>query len=153
MDTKAVFSGLSSAKVFERGVYLNPGNYTLQIENCLVKETRKSGNGFIVEMTVLSADGEGANPVGSKATWFQSLKDKDVAFGAIKEALYAFLGYDYSTQKEEIAKDIDPNIESLIEEAITKNALKGSKVGCTVKMKKTQKGLDFSQHHWSPSKG
>ena len=154
-----VFDGLRNAEVFERGAFLNVGVYELTINKCLVKATRKSGDAFIVEFTVDKAEGQGANPVGSKASWFQKLADKNIAFGAIKEFLYAAMGFDYAKDKEQILKEIDPKIETLIQDALEqskdapngKNALKGEKIRCQVNMKKTQKNLGFSMHTWSPA--
>lgn len=147
-----IFEGLRNAPVFERGAFLGVGVYDLTIERCLVKATRKSGDAFIVEFNITKSEGPGANPVGSKASWFQKLADKNIAFGAIKEFLYAALGYDYAKDKEKIAAEVDPKIEELMSEAVApeKNALKGVRVRCQVNMKKTQKGADFSMHTWSP---
>lgn len=147
-----VFDGLRNATVFERGAFLTPGIYDLTIERCLVKQTRKSGDGFIVEFAIDTSSGEGANAAGSKASWFQKLSDKNVAFGAIKEFVYAAMGFDYAKDKERIAKEIDPKIEEIMQEAISdKNPMRGLKIRCQVNMKKTLKGGDFSVHTWSPS--
>lgn len=154
-----VFKGLRNAAVFERGVYLSPGQYELQIDKCLIKDTRKSGIGFIVEATVTKTSDEKNHPVGSKCTWFQGMRDKDVAFGSLKLFLYAALGLVYGRDKEKIAEKVDPNIESILYKACEKsdlvpegeNALKGTKVAVRTYMKKTvAKGLDFTNHEWSP---
>ena len=144
-----IFDGLKDAKTYEKGSYLSAGAYTLQIEKTIVKDTRKSGTGFIVEFKVIKSTCKD-HPVDTKATWFQGMKDKDVAFGAIKGFMLAVSGLDETRDKETIKNDFDPNIESLMDDAITKNALKGSVVDVQVVLKKTQKGLDFSVHNWLP---
>src|SRR5215472_14584830 len=146
---KSVFSGLRNASVFERGVFLQPGTYTLEINKCLVKETRKSGDGFIVEFTVRQSTSD-QHPVGTKASWFQALKDKDVAFGAIKEFLYAVLGMRWPDDRERILKEVDPVLEQLIDSSLPteqggQNSLAGKSVCVQTYMKKTAgKGLDFT---------
>ena len=143
------FAGLRDAKTYEQGSYLSEGRYTLKICKSLVKDTRKSGSAFIVEAEILASTNP-ACPVGSKGTWFQGLKDKDVAFGAIKQFLYAVVGLDPSNDadKKTIKDEIDPNIEDLMDEAVTTNSLAGETVNVEVKNKLTKAGKNFSQHNW-----
>lgn len=151
-----IFKGLRNASVFERGVYLKAGgDYLLEIEKCLVKETRKSGYGFIVELKVLESKGPDVNPVGSKATWFQSLRDKNVAFGAIKEFMYAVLGLDLANaaDKKMIEETIDPQIEQMMEEAIEGGKFNGLQVRVQTSSKLTAaKQVNFTVHTWRPAK-
>lgn len=151
-----MFSGLRNASVFERGVFLQPGTYQLLINKCIVKETRKSGDGYIVEMTVQKSSNP-AHPEGSKASWFQALRDKDVAFGALKEFIYATLGYRWPDDKETILAKVDPVIEELIDSSLPteqggENSFAGKSVCVQTFLKKTAgKGLDFTVHRWSPA--
>ena len=145
-------SGLKDAKMFERGAYLGVGKFQLEITKVLTKDTRKSGNGFIVEFTVVQTSDEKNHPVGSKATWFQSLLDKDVAWGAIKEWAYAVMGFKNTKEDTDRAKkELDPVIEDLCDEAIDKGALNGKRVNVETHMKKTGKDKDFTVHTWSPA--
>lgn len=155
--------GLAQGQVFERGTYLtaNPGGsaYDLEIVKCIGKKARKAGESFIVEFRVLSARdlapqdfGPGAaqvrNPVGSKATWFQKLSDADIAFGAIKEFLYAVGGFD---DIRAASAAMDSTIEQTADAAVsTANILAGRKVHVETQMVKTQAGKDFTRHTWSP---
>lgn len=146
---QSAFAGLQSAQVFEKGVFLETGVYSLQIDKVILKDTRKSGSALIAEAIILESNNP-KYPVGSKASWFQSLRDKDVAFGAIKQFIYSVLGKELPRDKEEITTKIDPNIEALIVRAVEENCLRGAKVRVQVTNKKTQKGLDFSAHLFYP---
>jgi hypothetical protein len=112
-----------------------------------------------VEFTVVKSSDEKNHPVGSKATWFQALKDKDIAFGSLKEFIYPVLGLSYPRDKERITKEVDPKIEEILYAACDKsdivpegkNAFAGQKVRVQTRLKKTAgKGQDFTQHDWSP---
>jgi len=145
-------SGLKNAKTFERGAYLGVGAYQLQIGKFVLrageKATRKSGDALIVEFEVKRTSNP-AHPVGSKATWYQSLKDKDVAYGAIKEFLYAVL----KAETKEQQALVDETIEKVLDDAIDNGKLNGFVVDVQTSMKKTAgRGLDFTVHAWSPAK-
>lgn len=173
------FSGLREAKMFERGTPLtakkvgpNPAytkdkpegdsnepclwaesTFDLEIEKCLLKKTRKSGMGFIVEMRVTGTSPDPvAHPVGAKRSWFQKMEDADVAFGAIKQFAAAVSGVN-PNDKEAVKRDVEPHVEDLMDKACDEgvNALKGSKVRCTVLHKRTQKNFEFSQHNFEPA--
>lgn len=175
------FSGLRDAKMFERGTPLSarklganpahdknqpesdknepflwaPQTFVLEIEKCLLKKTRKSGMGFIVEMRVLEPSPDPiAHPVGSKRSWFQKMEDADVAFGAIKQFAAAASGVN-PNDKEAVKTQIEPYVEDTMEQACDegKNALKGAKLKAEVAHKRTQKNFEFSQHIFEPFAG
>ncbi len=147
-----LWSGLKDAQTFDRGTYLKPGAYTLKIVNCLTKQTQKSGEGFIVEFEVLESSCPD-HPVGSKASWFQSLKNVQVAFGAIKEFLAAVYGYPLNTApgKAKFEAEMSPNIEAYAAAASDgRNHLAGQIVKVQTEQVKTQKQTDFTRHTWIP---
>lgn len=145
----SAFSGLSSAKTFERGQYLDPGDYTLEIEKCFVKSTRSKGDAFIVEFKVLASTNE-KHPVGASRNWYQGMRDKDIAFGAIKEFLAAVFKVDLKNEAQR--KQLEAEIEKTAQAAVTENALKGVKVAVSCFVKKTkEKGEDFTVHSWKPA--
>lgn len=151
------FAGLRNANIFETGQYLAAdGRYLLQIEKIILKETRKSGKGFIVECTVVETSNEEKDPVGAKRSWFQSMKDLDVAFPAIKAFLYAALGYDYSKKedKEYLKAKVEPIIDTVTFQACdeTRNPFKGRKVGVETTAKVTkEKKQNFTRHDFFPA--
>lgn len=144
------FSGLQSAQTFERGAYLAPGLYHVEVVRCLTKETEKSGKAFIVELRIL----ESSNPthaVGTLATYFQKMADRKIAFPAIKEFIAGALSYDMKQPeaKDLFEKHINPYIEQYALAATDgRNVFKGRKVFVQVDLKKTKRGFDFSQHTW-----
>jgi len=73
-----MFSGIKNKKVSKKGVWLTPGAiYDLELETMVLQKTRSSGYAVIVEFRVLDVTGSEEaiekHPVGSRATWFQSL--------------------------------------------------------------------------------
>lgn len=151
------FAGLRDKNIHENGQYLEAGGrYKLEVQKIILKETRKSGKGFIVECTVLESSNLDKDPVGAKRSWFQSMKDLDVAFPAIKAFLYAVLGYDYGDpkQKEYLKAKVDPVIETITFEACdeTKNPFKGRTVGVETTAKITkEKKQNFTRHDFFPT--
>lgn len=150
VTTVSPFAGLKDAKSFESGNFYPPGVYKVQIENIFLKETRKSGTCLIVELKTLESSNPLA-PIGGKGTWLQKMLDKDIAFGAIKDFAIAVLGFDAKTDKEAIEKEVIPQIEQFMTEAVSKQTLKGQTVALEVTLKDTQKGGKFSKHTWSAS--
>jgi len=150
------FAGLREKGIYENGQYLEAGGrYELEIQKIILKETRRSGKGFIVECAVTKSSNEEKDPVGAKRSWFQSMKDLDVAFPAIKAFLYAALGYDYSDpkQKEYLRAKVDPVIETITFEACdeSKNPMRGRKVGVETTAKITkEKKQNFTRHDFFP---
>ena len=153
------FSGIGEYELYEKGVYLTPGgSYELEVQNILLKNTRKVGLGFIVEFKIVSVTGEDAeakHPPGSKATWFQKMADKDIALPAIKDFMRALLNVDF---RDPAAKEeFNDSVESLLDEVTNpvpageEHALAGHKVHCDTYTKLTQKKLEFTAHNWSPS--
>lgn len=153
MGLPAVLSGLKDAKVFDRGAFLDEGVYDVEICRCLVKDTRKSGSAFIVEMKILKSSNP-KHPVGSSASWFQKLTDKDIALGALMEFAAPLMGVD-SKDRQRLDSEVRPMIEPFIAEALDNGGkgAAGEKVHVEVVKKKTQKGFDFSAHNWSPYQG
>lgn len=152
MNTAEIFAGLKNAQIFERGIFLEPGGkFKLRLKKTLIKNTQRSGLAFIAEYEVLEST-HPKHATGTNVTWFQKLADKNVAFGALKEWAYAHLGYDYPDDKAMLEKKIDPQLEDIISEAVTKNSLVNALVFCETGSKKTQRGTDFTIHKWSPAK-
>jgi len=158
-----MFDGLGDTELFDKGVYLTAGgSYELEVVKILVKDTRKSGLGFIVEFKVVSVDGdaaEGQHAPGSKATWFQKLQDKDISFPAIKEFFLALLDVDRNNPTE--YEEFNNSIEELLEEATSwepdpedpesEHPLAGQRVDVDTYSKLTKKNVEFTVHNWSAS--
>lgn len=144
------FAGLRDAKIFERGTPLSVGKFKVEITKCQVLRTRAKGDAFIVEFKILESSDTVKHPLGSIRSWYQSLQDSTIAFGEIKAFAAAVLGIPPS-DKEAIRTKVDPEIETIMERAISaEQALKGAKVAVECTHKLTKAGKDFTRHDWAP---
>lgn len=148
-----MFSGIKKAQVSKKGVWLTPGGlYTLEIDNMLLKKTRSAGFAVIVEFRVLEVDGSEEaiekHPVGSRATWFQSLTDEDIGLSSCKDFMANLLGEDPEDA------EFNEGLEELMEQATDKVAdgeehmFHGMKIFCETSHTVTKKGGDFTIHTW-----
>ena len=167
MTTTSLFAGLKDAKTFERGTYMKPGQYEVRIKRALFKKTRANGDAFIMEFVVEKSGYEeakkkaiaafGAQPFdmaalektlpnqqGSTATWYQSLKDIDIGFGALKSFAASILG-----QKPEDPEFIDA-VEGFMNSVVNEGVIDGFLIPVEVITVKTKKDTDFSLHKWGP---
>jgi len=145
--------GVGKAELFEKGKYLNPGLYVLAVKKTIFKSTRKSGDAFIVEFEVLESSDEENHAVGSTCTWYQGLRDKEVAFPAIKDFMRNLLGInpDDKAAMQEFADGIDKMLHQAINNP---DLFEGTRIRVETYMIKTKaKGLDFTVHKWSLYEG
>ena len=143
-----LWSGLGNATVFENGTYFTAGIYDVEIVRCVSKHTQKSGLGFIVETEVLSSSNL-ENPVGTKRTWYQSMKNLNVGFGAVAAFLLAAFDLNNTAERK---TDFFPYLESFIRRVDgPENILSGFflHLECTM-IKTREKQSDFTRHDWSP---
>lgn len=157
-----MFAGLKDAKTSERGAFCHPGVYMVRVRKALMKRTRKNYDAFILEFTIedstyeadkaalVKAGGHTAaaeealpNKVGSTASWFQSLADQDIGYGALKSFAAAVQGMDVA-DKEFVA-----GVEEFLEAVVQNNALEGVLIPLEVITIKTKSGGDFSLYKWS----
>jgi hypothetical protein len=146
------FSGIENAQTFERGKFFPPdGTFYLKVDKTLVKQTRKSGAGFIAEFIVLGSTHSDVN-AGDKRSWFQKMADKDVAFPAIKEFMGALLGFSKDDKDE--WKVFESKITGFLKEATDyegkaeDHPLHGMTIKLTTWNKLTNNGKDFTVHDW-----
>lgn len=147
------FDGIENAEIFERGTYLPPdGTYYLKVNRTLTKDTQNSGPAFIAEFVVIHSEHEDVKP-GQKKSWFQSLKNKNIAFPAILEFMAALLGID--AKDKEAFSDFKLQIKSILKEASNfdgkdeDHPLHGETIKVTTWNKQTkEKKEDFTVHDW-----
>lgn len=111
----SVWAGIGNAEIFERGNYMKP-NFVgvIRIKATRLKNTQKSGLGFICEMEVLESNMPAVHPIGSKTTWFQKMIDKNVAFPAVAAWAAACMGMD-PNDKEGVKSQVLPILEQVME--------------------------------------
>lgn len=155
------FSGMRTAKVFEKGIPLLrnqkegfQASFLLEITKCeVIKRARGKGEAFIATFKVLEStctDPAAGSPVGSTRTWFQSLQDADIAFGALLSFCAAVSGVDPS-DKEKVDAEVRPECEDVMEAAADKKQqiFAGKRVRVDCVMIKTQEDKDFTRHNWA----
>jgi hypothetical protein len=163
--TASLFSGLKDAKTFDRGTFLKPGTYEVRVKRAIFKKTRAKGDAFILEFTVSRSDYENAkkkaitalgstpyslaelektlpNQEGSSASWYQSLQDIDIGFGALKSFAANILG-----EKPDDPEFIE-QVEGFMNEVVNGGAIDGMRIPVEVITVKTKKDTDFSLHKW-----
>ena len=154
------FGGIGEVEVYEKGAFLTAGgSYELEVRNVLLKDTERSGLGFIVEFRILEVIGEDAervHPVGAKGTWFQKMVDKKVALPSIKEFMLALMKVD--KRDPDAMEEFNNGLEALLDEitepveAGNEHPLCGERIHCETYTKLTQKKVEFTVHHGSESR-
>lgn len=160
-----LFAGLRDAKTFERGTFLKAGQYEVRIKRALYKKTRAKGDAFILEFRIEKSNYEDAkkkalsslgntsydlklleetlpNQVGSSASWFQSLQDIDIGFGALKSFAASILG-----QKPDDPEFIDA-VEGFMNSVVNEGVIDGMLIPVEAIMVKTKENKDFTLHKW-----
>lgn len=154
------FSKMKKVELSERGEYLGDGLYELEIQRCIVTNSRENKSLFFAEVTVLESN-NAQHPKGSKRSWCQNMGN-DSAMPALTRFLLSALGVDHrSSEGKKAFEDIQEKLPETMTEALEdpkdpacKNSLKGFKVACEVitKPKKGDPKSSFSNHYFSPSK-
>jgi hypothetical protein len=163
--TSNLFAGLRDAKTFDRGTFLKAGQYVVRVKRAIFKKTRAKGDAFILEFTIEQSNYEAAkasaikalagapynmqelekllpNQAGSTASWFQSLQDMDIGFGALKSFAASILG-----QKAEDPEFVEA-VEGFMNSVVNEGAIDGMLIPVEAVMIKTKKDQDFTLHKW-----
>ncbi len=150
-----LFAGARDVKLFENGSYLTDGFVgVLEIERCLVKDTRASGTMYFAEMKIVESNLPN-EPVGARRSWAQKMLDKQMAFANIKRFCMAASGIDPrdASKAEEIAQ-FDANCEQIMTESDHKhgNIFGGVKIRVRTekKAKKNKEGETFTLYTFEP---
>ena len=169
MTTSNLFAGLREAKTFERGTWLKGSDsgfqYKIRVKKAIFKKTRAKGDAFILEFKIEESNYEIAkkktieafgstpfnmadlekilpNQVGSSASWYQSMKDIDIGFGALKSFAACILG-----QKPEDPEFIE-QVEGFMNSVVSDGIIDGMLIPVEVVNVKTKADTDFSLHKW-----
>lgn len=149
-----LWDGLDSAEIFDQGNYFPPGQYCVEINRCLSKRSRKTGQDlFIVECDVITSN----NPVmsrGMRGSWCQGMKNRNVAMNAILAFVVQIFGLD-KNDKDMIKREVLPYIVKTmdritgVKEFAGENPLGGRMANLTTWSKKKEKDEgDFTVHDW-----
>lgn len=165
MTTSNLFAGLRDAKTFDKNPHLRPGQYKIRVTRGIFKKTRSKGDAFILEFKVeesnyeqkkreaLSALAGGPvdlqaldktlpNQAGSAASWYQSLKDTDIGFGALKRFCADILGVEPNDQ------EFIDQVEGFMNAIVADGAINGMLIPVEVATIQTKEGKDFGLHKW-----
>lgn len=160
-----LFAGLREAKTFDRGVWLKVGRYEVRVTKAIYKKTRAKGDAYILEFTIEKSDYEQSkakaiaafgntpfnmadlektlpNQIGTTASWYQSMKDMDIGFGALKSFAASILG-----QKSDDPEFVE-GVEDFMNKTVSEGVLNGVVIPVEVVIVKTKKDEDFSLHKW-----
>lgn len=116
---KSRFAAIATAEVYESGKFFELGEFEVEIEKVLLKQTRKSGEQMIFETRVLSAknpDGTDGAALGQKRTIMVSMQKTDTAFNNLLEIVAALFGVDKG-DKEKI-HGIRDNAADILDDAV-----------------------------------
>src|SRR5271166_3874286 len=165
MNTNNLFAGLKSAKTFERGTFLKAGSYNVRVKRAIFKKTRTKGDAFILEFEIVTSTYEAEkkkaiaafgsnpfnmqelekllpNPEGTTASWYQSLQDLDIGFGALKSFAASILGH-----KPEDPEFIEA-VEGFMNSVVNEGVINGMLIPVEAVMVKKKDGGDFTLHKW-----
>jgi hypothetical protein len=176
-NTSNLFAGLKTAKTFERGTFLKTGAsgsamYEVRVKRAIFKKTRTKGDAFILEFTVEKSSYEtdkrkaiaafGSNPFnmqelekllpnaeGTTASWYQSLQDQDIGFGALKSFAASILGQ--KPEDPEFIEQVEGFMNAVVNgtpERPGEGVINGMLIPVEVVQVKTKKDTDFSLHKW-----
>jgi hypothetical protein len=162
-----LFAGLKSAKTSEKGVWLKPGgNYEVRVKKAIYKKTRSKGDAFILEFMIEKSNYDAMkakaiaafgntpfsmqdlektlpNQAGTTASWYQSMADLDIGFGALKSFAASILG-----QKPDDPEFVEA-VEGFMNAVVNDNAITGMLLPVeTVGIKTVAKDADFTRHNW-----
>jgi hypothetical protein len=167
ISVKGLFSGLRNAQVGgAKKPYMHPGVYVVKVQKAVYKATRKKGDAFILEFEVVQSNYEaelatitrglnGAPPniaeldktlptkAGTNGSWYQSMADKDIGWGALKGFAAAIVG-----QENPNDPAFMEGVETMLENIIANNMLEGVLLPLECVMIKTQKDTDFTTYNW-----
>ncbi len=118
-----LFDGIESIVVGNQGgTPLTEGEHLVEICDVQHLKTQLKGDAFIVEYTVLESSDQAKNPIGSKRSWYQNMKNMPVALSEITKFVYAVAGFEAKRDEARIKTEVTPFIKSWTNAACRKPA-------------------------------
>lgn len=149
---KSRFAAITSAEVYGSGQYFELGEFEVEIEQCIYKDSFKSGDLFIFECRVLSAknpDGTEGAATGCKRTAMVKMANKTTAFSNLLSILAALLGVD-TNDKPAMDALRAKGAEILENAAGEEQVLKGNRAHISCVPWTTKDGKAIQVQKWSP---
>jgi hypothetical protein len=131
------FTGIKTASVSGGGVYFLSGLYVIEVKKCMMINSRKREDLFIVECEIIESNNE-KRPEGFSASWVVKMS-QDAALGNIK----GFICAAYDCAESDVDEDA---CELIVDEA---NPLKGTILNLECVDITTRAGTPFTLHKWS----
>jgi len=144
------FSGLKEARSTQGGLYLKPGNYTVQVQKVKMQKSQVGNREFfIAELKVVDSDNEEMK-ANSEPSWLVELPGKypELALGNVKAFLHAAFSSMAEAEGEEAPdeEDIDEAMATL---AVSEdNPLAGVFMSAKAFQKETKSGGEFTRVKW-----
>lgn len=139
---------VNKAKVAGGGVYLEPGNYVLEVEATKGIQTRGKGPMFVADFIVRESDND-KFPAGSRVN-HTILMEKDYGPGNAKEILAALSGLDASSSTD--AAEVNAvNWDEVLENCVVKPIFNGKLVRArAISKEKKIKGEFYTRTFFNP---
>jgi hypothetical protein len=155
-----IWDGLPGAPVFEFGTYLNPGHYDVLIDKVFTKTTQKSGDGFISEMQILTAQKRvepeyaaiDPSPVGTSGTFYLKMQNQNTFLPNLKQFYCGIFGIDVNSPD---GQQFNQYLSAFARRVVSAENLLGglrAHVGTRYKIIQSgpNRGNNFTAHDWAP---
>lgn len=139
----SVFDGIETAQLWEnKGAYLPPGSYDLEVVALKAAKTRKGEAFFAADLKVLGTSNKDVT-IGAIHNWFTGAKH-DSFLSNVKSFVVALLSANGTViDPTQINADV---MDSLVDRDGATVA--GSRIRCDVRLVDTKSGGKFSAHVW-----
>lgn len=138
------FTGIENAKTSEKLPNITPGKYLLEVDAIKAFTTRSKGPAFVAEFKVVESEGEGANPVGTRCSFYVKLS-LDSALGNIKGLAAALQDIDTKSVTQAMVDKI-----TTTDQNPKPSPAIGTKVYADAFVIKTKEKKDFTLVQFSP---
>lgn len=144
------FSGVSKANVFESGSYLPyaKGRYVATVSRVLLKDSRKSGQLFTIELEIEESNRPEVQPGETKTVQWK-MSNTDSTPGNIK--LFVLAAKGIKTSEQERVNKALKTLDQDCQDACEKNSLEGARVIVTTEPVMTRAGAQFTKHVFAPA--
>lgn len=147
-----VFSNIKDAKGSRGGLYIQPGNYVVQILRCQMRKNYAKKNCFIAELLVIKSDNEDLK-AGSEPSFVINLDSDypDLALGDVADFMRAGLASLADMHEEPRPDDLDEvEVDEEVADTIAgeDNLLAGTYLTAKAHNRITREGNDFTRIKW-----